>query len=200
MSILVSYHLPNGIWAQRKYLTIYSMVSSFSHSEARHYRWMVNSILSHIWLGFALSDMNINILSQSNTSQWFVWTVWQYHQVCIMISACAVLRLHCTDCVNLGTHVVTSSFKPASLNPKTASWNMYVPVSPVCRQYEQTVQIRTNRYWRNQSQVCLSVSMFAEETLPPWHKTIYLASKWYEMVSEYSDIANNTLSYWYKAG
>ncbi len=26
-----------------------------------------------------------------------------------------------TDCMNLGTHVVTCSFKPASLNPKTAS-------------------------------------------------------------------------------
>ncbi len=26
-----------------------------------------------------------------------------------------------TDCMNLGTHIVTSSFKPASLNPKTAS-------------------------------------------------------------------------------
>ena len=28
-----------------------------------------------------------------------------------------------TDCVNLGTHLVTSSFKPASFNSKTASYN-----------------------------------------------------------------------------
>ncbi len=30
-----------------------------------------------------------------------------------------------TDCMNLGTHVVTSSFKPASLNPKTASCTQF---------------------------------------------------------------------------
>ncbi len=31
-----------------------------------------------------------------------------------------------TDCMNLGTHVVTSSFKPASLNPKTASRTQFL--------------------------------------------------------------------------
>ncbi len=30
-----------------------------------------------------------------------------------------------TDCVSLGTHIVTSSFKPASLNPKTASCSQF---------------------------------------------------------------------------
>ncbi len=30
---------------------------------------------------------------------------------------------HVTDCVNLGTHLVTSSLKPASFNSKTASYN-----------------------------------------------------------------------------
>ncbi len=32
-----------------------------------------------------------------------------------------LMHLWVTDCVNPGTHNVTSSFKPASLNPKTAS-------------------------------------------------------------------------------
>ena len=38
-----------------------------------------------------------------------------------------------TDCVNLGTHIVTSSFKPK--NPKTA----------VSHKWEHTAQMRVNR-------------------------------------------------------
>ena len=41
---------------------------------------------------------------------------------CVALSQCEV-RL--TGCMNLGTHVVTSSFKPASLNAKTASHSQF---------------------------------------------------------------------------
>ena len=37
-----------------------------------------------------------------------------------------------TDSVNLGTHVVTSSFKPASQNSKTASHTQFLIVCPNC--------------------------------------------------------------------
>ena len=34
-----------------------------------------------------------------------------------------------TDCMNLGSHIVTPSFKPAFLNPKTASCTIYAIIS-----------------------------------------------------------------------
>ena len=38
---------------------------------------------------------------------------------------CCFCLTHRTDCMNLGTRVVTPSFKPASLNPKTASCTLF---------------------------------------------------------------------------
>ena len=58
-----------------------------------------------------------------------------------------------TDYMNLGTHVVTCSFKTSFFKPKDSF--MYpildAMVNAVCTQKKETALIRANRRWRNQS-------------------------------------------------
>ncbi len=71
-------------------------------------------------------------LASGNINTGVIQSVWEAcsSQLCHMpYSHCPLKTVNQeTDCMNLGTHVVTSSFKPASLNPKTASCTQFLIV------------------------------------------------------------------------